>query len=82
MVVCVAAAGMKAWADRDSGHRTMTMTVETEPVADNEELIGDIEGNDENSSTQYCSDVKWNDEDLLIEINNENITIHQPPMVP
>ena len=63
----------------DSEHGTMTMTVEAEPVADNEELIGAVGGTDENPSTQHCSDIKWNDECLLIEINDENITIHQTP---
>ena len=61
----------------DSGHGTMT--VEAETVADNEELIRAVGGTDENPSTQHCSDVQWNDEDLLIEINEENITIHQTP---
>ena len=55
----------------DSGHGTMT----AETVADNEELIRAVGGIDENPSTQHCSDVKWND-DVLIEINDENITIH------
>ena len=61
----------------DSGHGTMT--VEAETVADDEELIGAEGGTDENPSTQHCSDVEWNDEDLLIEINDENITVHQTP---
>ena len=59
----------------DSGHGTMT--VEAETVADDEELIGAVGGTDEKPSTQHCSDVKWNDEDLLIEINDENVTVHQ-----
>ena len=58
----------------DSGHGTMIVKAET--VTDNEEFIGAVGGTDENPSTQHCSDVKWNDEDLLIEINDENITIH------
>ena len=61
----------------ESGHGTMT--IETEPVTDNEELIGAVGGTDENSSTQHHSDIEWNDEDLLIEINDENVTIHQTP---
>ena len=48
-------------------------------VADDEELIGAVGGTDENPFTQHCSDVKWNDEDLLIEINDENVTIHRMP---
>ena len=63
----------------DSGHGTMTMTVETEPVADNKELIRAVGGTDENPSTQPCSDIEWNDEDLLIETNNENVTTHRTP---
>ena len=61
----------------DSGHETMA--VKTEPVADNEELIRAVGGTDENPSMQPCSDIKWNNEDLLIEINDENATIHQTP---
>ena len=56
-----------------------TMTVETEPVTNNEELIGAVGGTDENPSTQPCSDIKWNDKDLLIKINDENITVYQTP---
>ena len=58
----------------DPGHETMI--VEPEPVADNEELIRAVGGTDENPSTQHCSDVKWNDKDLLTKINDENITVH------
>ena len=61
----------------DSGHGTMTVEVET--VTDDEELIGAVGGTDESPSTKHCSDVKWNDEDLLIEINDENIIVHQTP---
>ena len=49
----------------DSGHGTVT--VKTEPVADIEELIGAVGGTDKNPSTQPCSDVEWNDKNLLIE---------------
>ena len=61
----------------DPGHGTMT--VEEETVTDDEELIRAIGSTDENPSTQHYSDVNWNDEDLLIEINYENITVHQTP---
>ena len=57
----------------DSGHGTMTVKAET--VADDEEFIRAVGGTDDNSSTQHCSYVKWNDEDLLIEINDENVTV-------
>ena len=62
----------------DSEHGTMTAKAET--VADDEELIRAVGGTDENPSTQHCSDVEWNDEDLLIEINDENVTVHQTPV--
>ena len=58
----------------DSGHGTMTAKAET--ITNDEELIRAVAGTDENPSTQHCSDVEWNDEDLLIEINDENVTIH------
>ena len=60
----------------DSGHGTMAMTAETEPVTGNEELIRAVGGTDENISTGYCSDIEWKEEDPLIEINDENVTIH------
>ena len=63
----------------DSGHGTMAMTSETEPVTSNEELIGAMGGTDENVSTGYCADVEWKEEDILIEINDENVTIPQMP---
>ena len=64
---------------RDSGHGTMAMTDEIKPVTDNEELIGAVGGTDETTSTRHCSYVEWNEEDLLLEINNENVTIDQTP---
>ena len=60
-------------------HWTMAMTTGTKPVTSNEEFIGAMGGTDENVSTGYCSDVKWKEEDLLIEINDGNITIPQTP---
>ena len=63
----------------DSGHGTMATTDEIEPVTGNEELIGAGGGTEENTFTRHCSDVEWNEEDPLIEINDENITIHQTP---
>ena len=60
----------------DSGHGTMTAEAET---ITNDELIGAVGAVDENHSTQPCSDVKWNDKDVLIEINDENVTVHQTP---
>ena len=55
------------------------MTVKVETVADDENLVGAVKGTHEDPSTQHCDDVKWNDEDLLIEINDENATIHWTP---
>ena len=52
----------------DLGHGTMSMAVEAEPAIDNDELVGAVGGTDADISTGYGS-VKWNDEDLLIEIN-------------
>ena len=63
----------------DSGHDTMTTTTETEPVMDNEELSGAVGGTDGNTSTGYCFDVKWKEENLLIEINDENVAVHRTP---
>ena len=60
-----------------SGHGTMTVKAETVP--NEEELVGAVGGIHENPSTQHCSDVKWNDEDSSIEINDKNITVHQTP---
>ena len=54
----------------------MAMTVETEPGADNDELIGAVGGTDAGISPGYCSGIEWRDEDPLIEINDENVTVH------
>ena len=54
----------------------MAMTDEIKPVTGNEELIGAMGGTEEDISTRHCSDVEWNEEDPLIEINDENVTVH------
>ena len=62
-------------------------TSEAEPIDSNEELIGAMgginedasTGIDENISAGYLSDVKWKEEDPLIKINDENVTISQMP---
>ena len=64
----------------DSGHGTMTAEAET--ITDDEWLIRAVGGTDENPSTQHCSNIEWNDEGVLIEINDENVTIHQTPAAP
>ena len=61
----------------DSGHGTMATTAETEPATSNEELIGTVGGTDENISAGYCSNIEWKEEDILIEINDKNVTIAQ-----
>ena len=55
------------------------MTAEADTIADDEELIRGVGGIGENPSTQHCSGVEWNDKDILIEINDENITVHWAP---
>ena len=65
----------------------MVMTSEAEPSNSNEELIramGGINedaltGINENVSAGYLSDMEWKEEDPLIEINDENVTISQMP---
>ena len=65
----------------------MMTTSEAKPVDSNEELIravGGIDedapaGIDENISAGYLSDVEWKEEDPLIAINDENVTISQTP---
>ena len=75
----------------DSGHGTMVMTSEAEPVDSNEAMDGIDEdvlawidedvsaGINENVLAGYLSDVEWKEEDPLIEINDENVTIPQMP---
>ena len=71
----------------DSEHGTMAMASEAKPVDSNEELIramGEINedastGINENVSAGYLSDVEWKEEDPLIKINDENVTISQMP---
>ena len=60
----------------DSGHRTMAMTDEIGPVADNEKLIGAVGGTDENTSTRHCSDVEWYEEDPLIELMMRTLLLY------
>ena len=64
------------------------MTSEAEHTDSNEELIGAVggidedasPGIDENVSVGYLSDVEWKEEDPLIKISDENVTIsHQTP---
>ena len=71
----------------DSGHGTVVVTLEAEPINNNEGLIGAIGGMDENisgdidgnASAEYLSGVEWKEDDLLIEIEDENVTIPQTP---
>ena len=43
----------------DSGHGTMTATMETESIEDVKELTGAVGGVDESASAEYLSDVEW-----------------------
>ena len=63
----------------DSGHGSMVTTSGTKPVDTNKELIGAVGGTDENVSTGYCSNIEWKEEDLLIKLNDGNVTIPQMP---
>ena len=63
----------------DSGHGTMAVTPEDEPVNSHEKLVGAVGGTDENVSTENLSDVDWKEDNPLIEINDENVTIPQIP---
>ena len=63
----------------DSGHGMMAVTPEDEPVNSHEELVGAMGGTDENVSTENLSDVEWKEDDPLIKINDENVTIPQIP---
>ena len=71
----------------NSGHGMMATTSEVKPVNSNEELFGAMGGIDENVSAWinenvlagYLSDVEWKEENPLIEINDENVTISQTP---
>ena len=71
----------------DSGHGMMVISLEAKPIDSNEELIRVVSGIDEdvpagineNISAWYLSDVEWKEEDPLIEINDENVTIPQMP---
>ena len=57
----------------------MAVTSEAEPVNKNEELIGAMGGINENVSAGYLSDVERKEDDPLIKINDENVTIPQTP---
>ena len=64
----------------DFGHRTMAVTVKAGSATDNDKMIGAVGGTDADISTGYGSGVEWNDKTPLIEINDENVTIHQTPV--
>ena len=63
----------------DSGHRTLAVTPEAEPVEGNRELIGAVGGIDEKVSAECLSDVEWKDDDPQFEFDDENVTIPQTP---
>ena len=57
----------------------MAVTSEAKPINSNEELIGAMGGIDEYVLAGYLSDVECKADNLLIEINDENVTIPQTP---
>ena len=63
----------------DSGHGTMAVTPEDEPVNNNEELVGAMGRINENVSAENLSDVEWKEDDPLFKFNDENVTIPQTP---
>ena len=63
----------------DSGHGTMAVTPEDNPVNSNDNLVGVVGGTDENVSAENLSDVEWKADDPLFEFNDENVTIPQTP---
>ena len=63
----------------DSGHGTMAVTPENDPVNSDEKLVGAMVGTDENVSAENLSDVEWKEDDPLFEFDDENATIPQTP---
>ena len=61
-----------AW---DSGHGTIVVTPEDNPVDSNEKLAGAVGEIDENVSAENLSDVEWKEDDPLFKFNDENVTI-------
>ena len=69
------------------GHGMMATSSEANPIDSNEEVIRAMGGIDkdipaginDNIMAGYLSDVEWKEEDPLIEINDENVTIPQMP---
>ena len=59
----------------DSGHWTMAVTPEDDPVDSNEKLVGVVGGIDENVSAENLSE----EDDPLLEFNDENVNIPQTP---
>ena len=59
----------------DSGHGTMAVTPEDEPINSNEGLVGAMGRINENVSAENLSDVEWKEDDPLFEFNDENVTI-------
>ena len=63
----------------DSGHGTMAVTPENDPVNSNEKLVEAVGGTDENVSAENLSGVEWKEDNPLFEFNDENVTIPQTP---
>ena len=56
----------------DSGHGTMAVTPEDNPVNRNEKLVGAVGGIDENVSAENLSDVEWKEDAPLFKFNDKN----------
>ena len=63
----------------DSRHGTMAATGEGEPIDSTKELVGAVEGVDENVATKHLSDVEWRDDDPLFMFEDKNVTKSQTP---
>ena len=63
----------------DSGHGTMAVTPEDNPVNNNEKLVGAVGGIDKNVLAENLANVEWKEDDPLFEFNDENVTIPQTP---
>ena len=53
----------------DSGHGTMAVTSEDDPVDSNEKLVGVVGGIDEDVPAENLSDVEWKEDNPLFELN-------------
>ena len=59
----------------NSGHGTMAVTPDDDPVNSNGKLVRAVGGIDENVSAENLSDVEWKEDGQLFKFNDENVTI-------